>query len=135
MVALPGRAKVQVSCSRIDPTPDPDRRQFSRCDIQCRARIRIGTRQYAGYVQNISRGGAQLRTISPIRRVGKVVLRLPDLPPLRCHLQWTDSYNAGVSFELVLSHAEFSRWAKSRSRGSMQHHLRECDISELAVVG
>lgn len=35
-----------------------DPRQFERTSIQCRARILIGTRQYAGHLQNICRGGA-----------------------------------------------------------------------------
>jgi hypothetical protein len=35
----------------------------------------IGSRHYAGYLHNISRGGAKLRTITPIRKVGAVLLR------------------------------------------------------------
>ena len=92
-----------------------ERRQSGRLNLQCRARIRIGSRQYAGYLHNISRTGAKLRTITPIHRIGNVVLRLPDLRPLRCRLCWTDSYNAGVSFELPLSRAELSEWARTRS--------------------
>lgn len=93
----------------------PQRRQFHRHEVQCRARIRIGTRQYAGYIHNISEAGAKLRTITPIHKVGKVILRLPDLPPLRCELCWKDSYNAGVAFELRIPRRELSRWLKARS--------------------
>src|SRR6478609_8514626 len=92
---------------RVEPLLQ--RRRFSRLEIQCRARIRIGDRQYAGYIHNISRGGAKLRTITPIRRLGTVVLRLPDLPPLRCRLCWTDAYHAGVTFESPLSASELPR--------------------------
>jgi hypothetical protein len=70
------------------------------------------------YLHDISRGGAKLRTIMPIRRLGNVILRPPDLPPLRCQLQWTDSYNAGLSFELALSAAELSAWKRSRKDGA-----------------
>jgi hypothetical protein len=91
------------------------RRQFPRFEVECRARIRIGKRQYAGYLHNISQGGAKLRTITPIHRVGSVVLTLPDLPPLRCNLRWKDSYNAGVMFGTLLSEEELSRWTKSRT--------------------
>jgi hypothetical protein len=90
------------------------RRVHSRTGLQCRARIRIGTRQYAGYLHNISEGGAKLRTITPIRKPGEVVLRLPDLPPIRCQLKWTDSYNAGVSFELPLPAHHLSGWLGGR---------------------
>ena len=94
--------------------PVLQRRRFTRLDIQCRARIRIGTRQYAGYIDNISRGGAKLRTISAIRKVGVVILRLPDLPPVRCRLCWEDSFHAGVMFGTPLTATEFRRWAKTR---------------------
>lgn len=104
------------------------RRQFPRYDIQCRARIVIGRRHYAGYLHNISQGGAKLRTITPIRRLGNVLLRLPDLPPLRCQLRWTDSHNAGVAFELMLPRTILSKWARSRSEIQCENR---CDIVEL----
>lgn len=95
--------------------PVRQRRRFPRFAVQCRARILIGKRQYAGYIHNISEGGAKLRTVSSIRRIGKVVLRLPDLPPLRCRLSWTDAYHAGVVFELRLTKAQLRRWVESRA--------------------
>ena len=110
------------------------RRKFPRHVIMCRARIRVGSRQYAGYLHNIGQGGARLRTITPIRRLGKVILRLPDLPPLHCQLRWTDSYNAGVAFELTLSRAELTQWVRSRSAAATEHPIAECDISELDVA-
>lgn len=93
----------------------PSRRRHPRYDVRCRARIRIGTRYYAGFIDNISVSGAKLRTISPIGRLGHVVLRLPDLPALRCTLCWTDAHNAGVSFSMGLSRQELDTWARSRS--------------------
>ena len=94
---------------------EASRREFARLQIDCRARIRIGNRQYAGYLHNISQGGAKLRTITPIHRVGAVILRLPDLPPLHCDLRWTDSYNAGVMFGTKLSEDALLRWAETRT--------------------
>jgi len=44
-----------------------------------------------------------------------VILRLPDLPPLRCQLRWSDPYNAGVAFELRLSREELLNWARQRA--------------------
>lgn len=99
----------------------PRRREFRRLNIHCRARIRIGDRQYAGYLDNISQGGAKLRTITPIRKIGTIILRLPDLPPLRCQLRWTDSYNAGVSFASALDEAELSKWAETRTARTDQY--------------
>lgn len=107
----------------------PTRRRFPRHKIQCRARICIANRHYAGYLHNISRGGAKLRTMTPIRRLGDVLLRLPDLPPLKCRLAWADSYNAGVSFEIQLTEAQLCAWATSRSGLSTTADLMECDAS------
>ena len=106
------------------------RRQLPRYPVQCAARIRIGNRQYAGYIDNISVGGARLRTISPIRRLGEVVLRLPDLPPLQCTLRWTDAYNAGVLFALTLSSEDLARWAESRS-APLADLIRRQEYAEL----
>ena len=118
-----------LSSNPAPARPVVQRRKFQRLPIQCRARIRIGTRQYAGYIQNISRGGARLRTITPIRKLDTVTLRLPDLPPLRCRLCWNDSYHAGVMFELPLSAADFRAWAKTRA-GLWGSSWEFADLSE-----
>jgi hypothetical protein len=108
----------------------PQRRKFPRYEVQCRARIRIGARHYAGYIDNISIGGARLRTISPIRRLGDVVLRLPDFPVMQCKLRWTDAYHAGVSFSSSLSLHELTHWAQSRS-GSLADQIARSEVAEL----
>jgi hypothetical protein len=95
--------------------PVRQRRRHSRYAVQCRARIVIGTRHYAGYIHNISEGGAKLRTVSSIRKLGKVMLSLPDLPPLKCQLSWTDGYHAGVRFERRLTKADLASWVESRA--------------------
>lgn len=92
----------------------PQRRRYPRCEILCRAKIQIGDRVYAGYIHNISPAGAKLRTITPIRRLGSVVLTLPDLPPIRCRLRWNDRNNAGVEFARVLAQSDFSQWVDAR---------------------
>ena len=117
-----------LSDSIVRPQRVRQRRQFARLEVQCPARIRIGTRQYAGYIHNISQGGAKLTTLSPIRKLGKVILRLPDLPPLRCQLRWTDPYNAGVAFELRLPLEELLRWARERSSAGVDSIL-EAEIT------
>jgi hypothetical protein len=107
--------------------PTRQRRRHPRFEVQCRARIRIGTRQYAGYIHNISERGAKLRTISSIRKLGKVVLRLPDLPLLKCRLAWTDAYHAGVMFELPLTKAQLKGWVESRAAASKLNNGREAE--------
>jgi hypothetical protein len=108
-------ATVFISHAFEDSRPVPKRRRFPRFAVQCRARILIGNRHYAGYIHNISEGGAKLRTVSAIRKLGKVVLRLPDLPPLNCQLSWNDSHHAGVAFGCRLTRAELRRWVEGRA--------------------
>lgn len=120
-----------------DPPPDKiaatRRRRYRRLEIQCRARIRIGNRHYAGYLDNISQGGARLRTFSEIRDLGTVYLRVPDLPPLRCELRWTDSRTAGVSFAVPLSEMELLRWARTRSSFRHNGRMFACEISDSMI--
>ena len=97
----------------MDGEAGRDRRNFSRLDLQCRARIVIADRHYLGYLDNISAGGARLRTVSPIGHVGSVLLKLPNLPALKCQLRWSDSYHAGVSFDPPLSSAALAAWLDS----------------------
>jgi hypothetical protein len=117
------------------PARPTQRRKHPRHQIQCRARIVIGARHHAGYLHNISQGGAKLRTITPIRKLGDVLLRLPDLPPLRCRLRWMDSYNAGVSFELELSRTVLAEWVSHRSVLQGRGDSSCCDITELGAAG
>lgn len=100
-----------------------ERRKFDRLGLQCRARIVIGSRHYVGRLDNISAGGAKLTTDSPIGGVGNVLLKLPNLEPLRCQLRWSDSFHAGVSFEPPLSTAALANWLETRSSNAF-----ECEI-------
>jgi PilZ domain len=113
-------------------TSGGQRRQFARYEVQCRARICIGKPHY-GYLHNVSQGGAKLRTISPIREVGEVMLTLPDLPPMRCQLRWSDSYNAGVSFDPSLTIAELAQWAETRSLFLVSSAAEIAEVEELAA--
>ena len=109
------------------------RRRFPRFEVQCRAKIRIGRRFYAGYIHNISEAGAKLRTISSIRRVGAVTLQLPDLPPMQCRLRWTNAYHAGVVFERPLTKNELQLWMARRKAFKQLNPGLEahCELTEL----
>ena len=109
------------------------RRRFPRYAVQCRARIIIGKRQYAGYIQDVSEGGARLRTVTSIRKLGKVLLRLPDLPPLSCRLSWTDAYHAGVVFDRRLTTAQLRQWVQNRAAFVELNNgpEAECELIEL----
>lgn len=92
----------------------PDRRESPRLNLRCRARIRVGKREYAGYVEDISNGGARIRTLSPIRETGPVCLIIPDLPPIRGHIRWMEPQSGGVCFSMSVSGSVLAEWARSR---------------------
>lgn len=97
-----------------DPFIDCDLRRFARFPVRCRAQIRVGQRHYTGYVDNLSEGGAKLTTFTPIQDTGKVLLRMPDLPPLKGELRWYEGTAAGIAFCLGLSQNQLSEWARNR---------------------
>ena len=116
------------------PPVHPQRRRSERYEVQCRARIVIGKRHYAGYILDISQRGAKLRTITPIRNGGDVLLTLPDLRPLRCQLRWSGSHIAGVAFEAALSRADLLRWAATRSALRPPRSFDEYEVGEAAAL-
>lgn len=90
------------------------RREFPRLKVRCRARIRIGKREYAGFVENISDAGARVTTITPIRDSGPVSLILPDLPPVSGHIRWMEAHGGGVCFNFRMTDSILEDWARSR---------------------
>jgi hypothetical protein len=90
------------------------RRRSPRLNLRCRARIRIGKREYAGYIEDISSEGAKVRTLTRIDRVGPVCLIIPDLPPMRGHIRWMEPHGGGVCFSMSVCASVLAEWARSR---------------------
>jgi hypothetical protein len=100
----------------VEPARIRREREFARLGVQARARVRIGRRFYAGYVENISQGGARIVTLTPIRDSGRVVLTVPDLKPLTGELRWTEDCVGGVQFHLKLDKTVLHQWLGLRIR-------------------
>jgi hypothetical protein len=94
--------------------PVSDRRKSARLSLRCRARIRIGNRAYAGYIEDISNDGARVRTLTPVHGSGPVCLIIPDLPPMRGHIRWMEPHGAGVCFSMSVCASVLAEWARSR---------------------
>ena len=93
-----------------------DKREFARLPVQARARIRIGKRAYAGYIEDISEGGARIVTLTPIRGPGPVLLQMPDLAPLAGELRWYDGCVAGIRLRMKLDNVLLHHWLSLRIR-------------------
>ena len=104
---MSGRSKRQAAAS--------DQRLHDRIALRCPARVRIGNRQHAAYLENISVGGARLRTFGTIKDTGKVTLKLPDLPPLIGELRWVEDAAGGVMFALPEVSEVVRRWIAERN--------------------
>lgn len=98
------------------PAREWQEREFARLGVQARARIRIGKRAYAGYVENISEGGARIVTLTPIRDSGRVIVAVPDLKPLSGDLRWSNGCIGGVRFALRLDSEVLHQWLSLRIR-------------------
>ncbi len=121
MVApLPRRLRGNWLEARLKPVSTVpkrmDQREFARLPVQARARIRIGKRAYAGYIEDISEGGARTVTLTPIRGVGAVVVQMPDLDPLTGELRWFEGCVAGIRFHLKLDAVVLHHWLGLRIR-------------------
>jgi hypothetical protein len=92
------------------------RREFERLNVHARAKIRIGKRAYAGFIENISQGGARIVTVTSIREIAPVSVIVPDLPPMSGTLRWVNGSEAGVQFHLKLNADVLSEWLGRRMR-------------------
>lgn len=109
-----------MSSSKQRQTTSADQRLHDRVTVRCPARVRIGNRQHAAYLENISLGGARLRTFGTIRDTGKVTLKLPDLPPLVGELRWVEDAAGGVMFALPEVSDLVRRWIAERKAKGRQ---------------
>ena len=103
-----------MQSAAYQPDAATERRAFTRHMVRAHARLRIGNRQYAAFLVNISRGGAKISTVTPIQDHGDVSLRLPDLLPIRGKLRWNSATEGGVIFCLPLLPDQLADWVDSR---------------------
>jgi hypothetical protein len=93
-------------------------RRFERKAVRCPVRVKIGNRQYAAYLDNASDGGVKVSTGSRIIPADKVVVQIPDLPPIRGELRWVSGREAGVAFPLLDGHNLIAEWLEHRAPSS-----------------
>lgn len=92
-----------------------ERRSSPRLEIDCRATLRVNARFYYGRARDISAGGARFATSQSLKRPGPAVLMLPDLPPLRSEIRWTQGNEFGLAFDEIIPAEALERWVADRS--------------------
>ena len=98
-----------------DAEGEHNQRRFERQSVRCPVRVRIGNRQYAAFLDNASDGGVKLSTGCRIVPADKVILQIPDLPPMRGELRWASEREAGVAFPLVDGYNPITEWLERRT--------------------
>lgn len=86
------------------------RPRLPRIDIDCPARIRVGSRFYAARLRNISQGGAKVQLFKPLEAWGDAALSLLDLPPLKGQIRWMFDDCLGLSFNERLPFEVLALW-------------------------
>jgi hypothetical protein len=77
--------------------------------------VRIGNRQYAAYLDDASDGGVKVSTSSRIFPAARVIVQIPDLPPIRGELRWVGDREAGVAFPMVEGRTLLGEWLERRA--------------------
>ena len=89
------------------------RRNLPRIEVSCEGRLGRGTESQQVVLEDISQGGAMVRTerlIDP----GSAVLTLPGMPPISGVVRWSTETTAGISFNECLSFDVLARWIQAR---------------------
>jgi len=103
------------AAQKVAPTK---RRSSPRVKAVARLVVRTEGRIYAGSLIDISTSGAQVRTFTPAKLGPSAVLTLPDFPPMKAYVQWTNETHVGFSFDRQLPVELLSDWLAGRLRAS-----------------
>ncbi len=89
------------------PFAHRSRRQAERKPLSAIVQCRRGITREAVEVLDISRTGARIHSLSPLRSGHVVWLRLPGLEAIQANVVWTRQFEAGCEFVRPLHPAVF----------------------------
>lgn len=93
------------------------RRALPRILMECRGRLDTGLRSFDVQLRDISQAGASLDAGSEFRGRGKILLSLPDLPPIAGVVRWATGTKVGISFNECISFEQLAQWIQARRDG------------------
>lgn len=102
------------------------RRAVPRINVECPGRLSTGLRSFEIMLQDISQGGASVRSEIPVPEMCNVLLCLPDLPPVSGVARWNNGKTVGISFNECVAFERLARWIQMRREqaardGTLRH--------------
>ena len=95
-------------------TENSKRRTLPRIPVNCRGQLSDGLRFIDIMLRDISQGGASVEASAPISLMSKIVLILPNLPPLMGVVRWNGENTFGISFNECIAFECLARWIHAR---------------------
>ena len=94
-------------------TENGRRRNLPRIQIDCEAKLTVGSRSFDVWLQDISQAGAKIKAEVPPARRSEVSLSLPDLSSIAGVVQWVRGNELGISFNECISFERLARWIQA----------------------
>lgn len=115
-----GNAITRDAMDRLGRQPGPEsRRSVPRVTTAARAIVRSGGRATAAELCDISSFGARVRTRRALKPESPAVIDLPDLPPIRAYVRWSDGCESGMVFATPIPMQVIGHWIDRRLRVSV----------------
>jgi hypothetical protein len=92
------------------------RARSPRIDVDQPARLRHGARYHGVTLTNISQGGAGLAAADELEAGARIVLTIPDLPPVPGVVRWYANGHAGIAFDERLRLDLLAQWVVAIQR-------------------
>jgi hypothetical protein len=116
-IVFPERIDVTAVLASGSLSEPNRRRTLPRIDVQCTGQLSTGLRSVDIVLRDISQGGANLESATPMTDLGSVRLLLPDLPPIAGVVRWSSGTKLGVSFDELIAFERLAQWIQARREG------------------
>lgn len=90
------------------------RRSMPRIKVSGHTSVRMGGRNIASSLRDISSMGARITTPKPLEVGGVALVSFPGLPEVRAYVRWVDDCEAGLVFETPIPMQVIAQWVDSR---------------------
>lgn len=103
------------AAQKLAPTK---RRSTPRVKTSARVVLRTDGKIYAASLCDISTSGAKIRTFRPAKLGTCASITIPDFPPMKTYVRWSDETHVGLTFDRHLPLEVLSEWLAGRLHAS-----------------